>query len=116
MILRFRVDQRAAFRAGIDAPKNIIEQDINPATLPPELRELIAARLDDNGVDVCALSVKGQISLDVRGKHALIQTLTPDIAGLVRAVVENENQLQAQKGGKELDPAALLAGLRQHAG
>jgi hypothetical protein len=60
MILRFEVDQAAAFRQGIDVPKSTNHVDVDPSKLSQEERNLIADRLD--GIDVMAKGVDLEVT------------------------------------------------------
>lgn len=76
MTLRFKIDQAAMFRSGINAPNSVVDVKVNPAHLDEETRGLIADRMV-NGIDVCYLG-SNPPKLILAGSH--------DIAGLIAAV------------------------------
>jgi|SRR6185369_1942558 len=55
MKLRFEVNQAEAFRRGINIEKSIVTIDVDPSSLNPFQRSIIADRL--RGIDVCRLEL-----------------------------------------------------------
>lgn len=49
MILKFKVDQKAAFREGRDAPSSVAQVDVDPVNLPGLSRRCISDLLRDDG-------------------------------------------------------------------
>lgn len=79
MKLRFKLDQAACFRRGINAPRSIVEIEVNPASLNQDVRDMIAARMV-NGIDICKIS-SSPAQLLISESH--------DIEGLIEAVKED---------------------------
>src|SRR6266404_5510052 len=94
MKFRFKVDQAACLRAGIDCPNSIVSIDVNPSELPQEDRDLIADRLYE-GINVCpkVVSSDGKVTLETFKTGVgivLIMGGRPDLDGLLTAVYNNE--------------------------
>jgi hypothetical protein len=107
MKLRFEIDQAECFRKGIDTPKSIITIEVDPAKIPINERNLIADRLD--GIDVCelvfALGKKYKshyqppphIGPCETGQPNRILAKTPDYAGLIEAIQENQKEIEQEE-------------------
>jgi len=122
MKLRFEVDQREAFRQGIDVPKSIVTIEVNPAEISQEQRNLIADRL--NGIDVCQRAgvldgiLDGKPARDRDGKPFRIMAKLPTFESLMEAITEDERdaetssekrvaEFKAEKSAKEEREAVL---------
>lgn len=81
MKLRFEVDQSAAFRAGIDCPKSVIEMEVDPSQLPQEERDMIADLL--HGIDVCR-------EVEANGLRRRIIATAPTYEALLKAIREHK--------------------------
>jgi hypothetical protein len=57
MKIRFKINQVDFFRRGIDAPSSFVSLEIDPATLPPDQRDLLAKHLLENPDDNNLLDV-----------------------------------------------------------
>jgi hypothetical protein len=88
MKLRFKIDQAECLRRGIDAPKSIVTIEVNPADMSAEDRNLIADRMC--GIDVLPLTSGGIKITDQ------ILSETPDYIGLIKAVRENDREVERQ--------------------
>ena len=106
MKLRFSVNQRESFRRGVDAPDEIAEIEVQPGEIDPEVRGLIADRMD--GIDVCFgwSSRKGHVepcydpARRRDGKEAVpwrIEATMPALAGLIEAVIEDRKRAKKAK-------------------
>jgi hypothetical protein len=97
MVLRFEVDQAAAFRQGVNVEKSTNHIEVNPSTLSQEERSLIADRLE--GIDVvwlCALSQKGKVGHPdekYQGKARRIVAKLPTFEALMKAIKLNQSEL-----------------------
>ena len=81
MKLRFKINQAEAFRRGIDAPKSTTTVEVDPSTLTPEIRNLIADRLE--GINV----MRRTVTID---GDPLIVANEPTFEALIEAIKEDE--------------------------
>ncbi len=95
MKLTVNVDQRAALRRGIDAPNSTAQIEVDPAALPPPVREWLATHLRDGHRVSTAISI-----------------VAPTVEGLV-AAVEAQLQQEADERAKEEARAAADEPLRR---
>ena len=95
MKTRFRVDQAASFRAGIDTADAIMWLDINPVLLPENQRALISKHL--LGSDVVydpkrALQEYEPVPIGEHPPDELVQAKYPTLDSLLAALAELEPQ------------------------
>jgi hypothetical protein len=116
MKLRFKVDQAECFRRGIDCPKSIVTIEVIPAEVDPQIRELIAPRLQ--GIDVCefrpdtAEMARVRLKLEAAGGTSIpIHVIAngPTWDDLVEAVKKDEVRAKKEANGtkKSAEPATL---------
>lgn len=96
MKLRFQVDQAECFRNGIDCPKSIVTIEVDPDTLTPEQRTMIADRLE--GIDVVPLfDCNGELIKIRKEDQTIAERIiakAPTFEALMTAIVENHNEQQ----------------------
>ena len=95
MNLRYKVNQAACFKAGINQEKSIEVLPVNPAELSQEIRDLVASRLC--GIDVVKLEAYPDGSVrhqKIDGEYCLIESQLPGLEHLVAACRENEAEVQ----------------------
>lgn len=110
MNLKCRVDQTAAFRAGINAPNSIVILDVDPAALTEQERQAIAVLLVDghdltqrsmseSGYQIEPLAQAGFYS------HSPFYLKSPDMEGL-RAAISDQIAIYERGQVKALERAA----------
>lgn len=110
MKLRFQVDQAACFRKGIDCPKSIVTVEVDPKSLTPEERNLIADRL--TGIDVCSLwnSSEGTVKNSRGGEPAHIIAEGVEYADLMVAIRANQKEVEGRKDRHRAIAVAVAEG------
>ena len=86
MNLTIQIDQKASLAAGLDAPTSTAKIEVNPANLAPEIRQWIAAHLEDGH--------------KIRGATFLVGD-TPAILDQIAAIVAKEAEAEARQRAYE---------------
>jgi len=98
MKLRFAVDQGECLRRGVDCKSSTITIEVDPPKLPQEERDLIANRMRPGKIDVYWLIAQPGgntiLSCNTGVESDLICANSPDYAGLIEAVRENEEEVK----------------------
>jgi hypothetical protein len=117
MQLQVRIDQKAAFLAGINAPSSTAKLDVNPAELSPEIRDVIHMYLvDGHRLDhpVWGTSMNGL-------PNYFGELTEPTVAELVRVATAQRDQIAAcraemaaTKKAEQERAAAVADAVRQY--
>jgi len=105
MKLRYKVNQGECFRAGINCERSIQVDEVDPATLLQEERNLIGDRL--RGIDVVKLGVSGSgpdaRTFDCKEGNSplLIEAKLPGLEHLIAACRQNQLEIDKESGEKQ---------------
>jgi hypothetical protein len=118
MQLQVRIDQKAAFLAGINAPSSTAKLDVDPAELSQDVRETIHMYLvDGHRLDESVYLP----NTDGLMKHSFGPLLEPTVAELIRVAQERRDEVAAireklatEKAAKEQRAAAVAEAVRQY--
>lgn len=111
MKLLISIDRRAALAQGIDAPHSTAEVDIDPATLTPEERAILAEAMADDGFTVMR-------NVDTGYGFGPLRAVTADVSGVRAALAEllaRRGEAAAKRAEIEAQDAATIEAIRAEA-